>query len=224
MLYKYAYSVIWAFAVSVTMAFETDLLDVFLRSAESGRLEACIARNHTLNVEFGTLGGPVWWETYEANGWKLQVNKLSGWWRILNSEGVRVARGTTSRQLKNLLDDRPSSVFVNYLDEGFRFSRTGAIAPSGKYAILIHGWGVRSSSMQELADELAKNGYDAFNYDYPTAKLDIEGHADAFLKCYRELLATLPPDADVYFLTHSMGALVLRGALSNMSLPECRQI
>jgi len=211
-------------AATCGMATDEELLEKFAECAERGQLEECIARNHTFNVESATLGGFVWWRTYVSNGWLLQINRLSGWWRILDANHVRRARGTSMAQLRHLLNDRPTSVMMNYLDRGFHFSRTAAKFPNGRCVVLLHGWGVRASSMQELANELSDNGYDVYNYDYPSSKLGIDGHAQAFLTSYRILRSALPTDAELYFLTHSMGALLLRGALSNMTLQECRQI
>ena len=95
---------------------------------------------------------------------------------------------------------------------------------SGRPVVLIHGWGVRSSSMQKLADALSQEGFDAYNYDYPSAETSIAGHVDHFLKDYHELLAKLPENENIYFLTHSMGGLILRGALAQMTVAEAQRI
>ena len=186
-------------------AMKANLIQQFQANARSGQLEELLEAHGTFNVEAGTLGGKIWWETIEENGWKLQFNKLSGWWRILNSEDVRMARGTTLEQLSSLLENRPISVVTNYFDEGYRFGKTAAKVPSGRSVMLIHGWGVRARSMQELADALAEEGFDAYNYDYPSAEATLADHVSRFLASYRELLARLPETEEIYFLTHSMG-------------------
>ena len=78
--------------------------------------------------------------------------------------------------------------------------------------------------MQALANAMAEHGYDAYNYDYPTSKHTIQEHADIFLANLRKILATLPVDEKVFFLTHSMGGLLLRTALVQMREEECRRI
>ncbi len=201
-----------------------EVIQNFRELAENGHLEQRLGSRSTFNVACWTGGGPVWWDTYEANGWKLQINIISGWWRILDRNDMRVARGTTEEQLRNLLEDRPTSVFSNYFDQGYRFSRTPAAGAAGKTVILIHGWGVRARSMQELADGLAKEGFDARNYDYPSSELPLASHVDIFIKRYRELVKQLPEEEKIHILTHSMGGLILRGALARMTSDECRRI
>ena len=201
-----------------------ELVLKFKELASSGELPQVLKNNATFNIDFPTLGGEVFWKSYSCNGWKLQFNVISGWWRILDENDVRIARGTKTEQLAALLNDRPTSIFNNYMDSGCRFSNTSAIMQSGCAVILIHGWGVRAYSMQALADALAQNGYDAYNYDYPTSKCSLERHCQIFLGRFRELLQTLPANEKIYLLTHSMGGLVLRGAMANMSEAECRRI
>ena len=201
-----------------------ELICKFRDSAANGDLPRLLAANSTCNLEFPTLGGEVFWQTYHANGWKLQVNILSGWWRILDASDVRVARGMTAEQLESLLNDCPTSVFTNYLDDGCRFVRTHTTTSAGCTVVLIHGWGVRAHSMQKLARALAKEGFEAYNYDYPTSKYRLKEHSRIFLSKFRELLDTLPKDEKIYLLTHSMGGLVLRGAMASMIEAECRRI
>lgn len=203
---------------------QQELVVLFRDCVRGGRLQALLDSHGTFNLECGTLGGKVWWETYEAGGWKLQFHRISGWWRILDTADTRVARGTTLEQLRSLLEGRPVSVVTNYFDRGYRFGKTAAKAPSGCSVILIHGWGVRARSMQELADALAEEGFDAYNYDYPSAEATLADHVSRFLASYRELLAQLPDNEEIYFLTHSMGGLVLRGALAQMTAEEAQRI
>jgi len=202
----------------------TNLINLFKTAASSGVLPLLLKNNSTFNIEFPTFGGEVFWDTYRSNGWKLQVNTISGWWRILDNGDVRVARGTTDDQLKSLLSNRPTSIIGNYLDAGYRFAGTCSNARTGRTVVLIHGWGVRASSMQELADSLAARGYDAYSYDYPTSECSLSRHCEIFLSRLRELLRKLPSTEKLYLLTHSMGGLVLRGAMANMTEGECRRI
>ena len=116
------------------------------------------------------------------------------------------------------------SISGKEMEESYCFSKTPATMQAGRSVILIHGWGVRARSMQKLADALAQNGYDAYNYDYPTHQKCLAEHCQIFLEKYRELIKTLPENDKIYFLTHSMGGLVLRGAMANMSEAECRRI
>ncbi len=203
---------------------KAELIEQFKQNAVSGELSQLLADNATVNIDFPTFGGKVWWETYEAGDWKLQFNTISGWWRILDADDVRVARGVTAEQLSSLLANRPTSVIANYFDDGCRFSYTPAKRGTGRTVVIIHGWGVRARSMQELAYALADHGFDCYNYDYPTAQSRLEEHCNIFLAQFRKLVAALPPEEELFFLTHSMGGLILRGAMAQMSEAECRRI
>ncbi|MBR6056656.1 MAG: alpha/beta fold hydrolase [Victivallales bacterium] len=203
---------------------DNKLIDRFKSLAASGELSQLIEHNSTLNIKAPILNGEVFWNSYESNGWKLQINTFSGWWRIVDANDVRVARGTTERQLNALLDNRPTSPFPNYMDEGFRFGKTPAKEAIGNTVVLIHGWGVRASSMQDLADELAERGFDAYSYDYPTSACSLSLHCEIFLMKFRDLMKHLPDNETIHILTHSMGGLVMRGALAKMSSEECHRI
>ena len=200
------------------------LISLFKETAASGELPKLIERHSTLNVRFPTLGGQIFWTTHFANGWKLQINDLFGNWRILDDKNNRVAWGKNESQLENLLNDRPTSLMANFLDEGDCFGKIAATGHTDSTVILIHGWGVRASSMQELAESLAQRGFDAYNYDYKSSKRRLREHCSCFLERYRELLGKLPQDEKIHFLTHSMGGLILRGAMAEMREEECHRI
>ena len=87
-------------------------------------------------------------------------------------------------------------------------------------AVLIHGWGVRAAAMGPLARHLNAAGFTVLNYDYPTSKARIAGHGSRFLELFRQEQLT----GKVFFLTHSMGGLVLRYALAAMTEAECRKV
>ena len=86
--------------------------------------------------------------------------------------------------------------------------------------VLIHGWGVRADAMGPLARTLNAAGFTVLNYDYPTSKAHIAEHGKRFLELFRR--EHFP--GKIFFLTHSMGGLVLRYALSGMTEAECRSI
>lgn len=122
------------------------------------------------------------------------------------------------QQAETSPDDRSGSLLTGYLSPGYSFSRSQGIRH--ETVILIHGWGVRAASMNKLAVMLRQAGYSVLNYDYPSSKKDIVRHAEAFLACYRRE----HPEGKIHFLTHSMGGLILRHALSRMTESECRAI
>ena len=202
------------------MGIRSDNRAKFCQLAKSGQLESLLERHSTFNLPFITAGGKVFWDTLEVDGWKLQTNGIFGNWRILDSGDIRLAWGRNEEQLESFLNNRPTSMLANYFDDGYSFSKYQAENQPIGSVVLIHGWGVRAVSMQGLAKELATNGYNALNYDYPSSFLNIRGQANGFLRIFRQE----KPEGKLWFLTHSMGALVLRAALEKMDEEECRAI
>lgn len=119
------------------------------------------------------------------------------------------------------------SVLKNYFERGYRFHKLepemGARKQAGEAVFLVHGWGVRAIAMGHLASALADAGFIVYNYDYPTSKRNIREHSEIFLSLYRCMLNTETPGT-VYFVTHSMGGILLRTAMAQMSEAECRGI
>ena len=191
---------------------------LFRKLVKSGEIAEYCDRYGNFNVDFPTFGGTVFWDSYPADGWNLQENSIFGNWRILDPDDTRRAWGTTEDQLEEFLHARPSSILANYLDEGYAFSRYAGTG-SGT-VVLIHGWGVRAVSMAALAKLLNRRGYSVLNYDYRSSERHIEDHAEIFLDRYRSEHLR----GKIHFVTHSMGALVLRYALAGMTEEECRAI
>ncbi len=192
--------------------------ELFRQIVERGEIATLCKNRNTFNIPFPTAGGHVCWNSYCVNGWKLQENIISGKWRILDPTDVRQAWGIDEAQLEAFLNDRPTSFIANYLDDGYSFSRYDG--SKAETVILIHGWGVRASSMTDLAEMLNDAGYTVLNYDYPSSETHIERHAEIFLSRLRNEHLS----GKIHFLTHSMGGLLLRYALAKMTAAECRSI
>ncbi len=80
-------------------------------------------------------------------------------------------------------------------------------AASDDTVVLLHGLGRTSFSMARLASELRRDGYNVVNATYASRTHSLETLATEWLP------AQLPPcsaPGRVHFVTHSMGAIVLR--------------
>jgi len=89
----------------------------------------------------------------------------------------------------------------------------------GECAVLLHGLARTSRSMETMASALASAGYRTVNVDYPSTEKPIEDLAMAALpegirQC-RQANVT-----QIHFVTHSMGAMLLRYYLSQRQVPE----
>ncbi|MFN2150727.1 MAG: esterase/lipase family protein [Anaerolineales bacterium] len=74
--------------------------------------------------------------------------------------------------------------------------------------ILLHGAGRSPRSMGRMAKALSRQGYRVHNLGYPSRRLPIEGLAEHIGEQVSKL--QLDQQTKIYFVTHSLGGLVLR--------------
>src|SRR5437868_15243783 len=79
----------------------------------------------------------------------------------------------------------------------------------GDYVVLVHGLGRTAFSLKRIEWALARAGYRVINLSYPSTRLSVEQAADGWLATLLE--KRIPdPTAQIHFVTHSLGGLVVR--------------
>jgi triacylglycerol lipase len=75
--------------------------------------------------------------------------------------------------------------------------------------VLLHGWWSGRMHLAGLARRLRRSGFKVVSIGYPSVRMPLEEIGSRLLG--HELAKRIPPDGgNIHFVTHSMGALVLR--------------
>lgn len=85
--------------------------------------------------------------------------------------------------------------------------------------VFIHGFLLGKHHMAPIARSLQCTGFDFYFFSYPSRQDFIECHA-ANLNCFLQSIALAKPGAPIYFVTHSIGGLLLRAAINTPCYPE----
>lgn len=89
--------------------------------------------------------------------------------------------------------------------------------------VLVHGLLRSHRNMYLLGRFLAANGYDVFNYDYASTRFNIKQHGTD-LKNVIETIFKTHPDKKIHFITHSLGGIITREALSLLNKSDLNKI
>lgn len=90
------------------------------------------------------------------------------------------------------------------------------------YVILLHGLGRTSRSMRPLEKHLKKHGYCVINIGYPSRKFSIEKLAN-YIQSEIQMKCT-DKAANIHFVTHSLGGIILRYYLQNNQLERLGRV
>lgn len=86
--------------------------------------------------------------------------------------------------------------------------------PARPLVFLIHGLFRSAASMRFPAKNFSNDGFDVRFFDYQSRRAGIREHGERLAGTIEETLRILPAGTPVFFMTHSMGGLLLRAALS----------
>lgn len=92
--------------------------------------------------------------------------------------------------------------------------------------ILVHGLMRTHRSMYRLGKYLQHNGFEIYLYRYPSTRYKILEHGEHFKNFLRDLFKNNPTD-NFSFVTHSLGGIITREALSLLTqeeLSRCRSL
>jgi hypothetical protein len=137
-------------------------------------------------------GTQLWADTRWRDGWRVQRRFDGGANRLLNPAGRIVRRGSFAECEQSLDDGCPAS------------------APADHLVVLLHGLGRTRRSLARLDRALTDAGFTTVRLDYPSTRRPIEAHAATVA----EVLDHLPTPAKLSFVSHSLGALVIRQLLT----------
>lgn len=98
-----------------------------------------------------------------------------------------------------------------------------AAKPQQEIVVLVHGLMRTTLSMYPLKAYLTRQGYQVYSYSYPSPRYSMHQHARSLYEYIDDLLAK-NPGAKIHFVTHSMGGIITREALSKLSPKELKRV
>ena len=171
-------------------------------ACERLRLDWLIERHQPrLSAPIPTFGGKqLWGDVFVLRGWRIQQLVGSERCRLLDPKDRRLAQGSWAR--------------CRTAFERLRLNRD--IQPQSSHAVLIlHGLIRAKESMRGLTRAVFDAGYEAIDINYPSTRRPICENAAQL----NRLLDNLRSVETISFITHSMGAAVVRAAIAS---PEPR--
>ena len=87
--------------------------------------------------------------------------------------------------------------------------------------VLLHGLARTEKSMAKIEAALEQAGYDVVNYNYPSRKFDIPTLADKHIP---DAVKQCEQNETTHFVTHSMGAIILRQYLEHHTIKSLNRI
>lgn len=148
------------------------------------------------NISVPTLGGRRYWTDLRIqDGWRVQRRAGSKTCRLLDRFDIQRCRGDEEAMLL-VMEDRIAQ---------------GAIGPlRSDVVVLIHGLGRSNHSLRSLAKAFRAKGFEVIDFNYASSQFEISVHSHNL----NRVLTNLKGAKRVSFVTHSLGGIVLRHALT----------
>lgn len=152
-------------------------------------------RKRPPNLPMPTLGGVLSWaDRFAEHGYRIQQNMVTGHFRLLDPEDVRIAWGTYAACKRAYQQIADATVFE----------------PTSDHLVLVlHGIFRSKNAMRPMTEALQGGGYAVMPLNYPSTYVDLSAHA----RQVRQVLRRVRGATRVSFVCHSMGGLVARAVL-----------
>ena len=152
-----------------------------------------------INLPFPTMGGrQIWADQFIRNGWRIQRNVFTGHCRLLDPNNIRRAWGS---------HEHCRMRYDGYVE------RLGAAVEVEHIVMLVHGLGRSASAFSAMEDAIRRAGFATANINYPSTRQGISAHADDI----ERIIGSFEGVRSLSFVTHSLGALVIRHLLARRS-------
>lgn len=172
---------------------------LFLAGLIAGLIIAVQALAGIFDLPSPTLGGrQLWTDVRVQGGWRVQCHAWTGHCRVLDANDIRRSWGREGEMIA-ALDQRIAIGDVQ--------------APRSHAVVLVHGLGRSAHSFDAMAKVLRDDGYEVVTFNYASTRGNIAQHGAAL----NHVLDGLKGSTHVSFVTHSLGAIILRQALNNPS-------
>jgi pimeloyl-ACP methyl ester carboxylesterase len=152
-----------------------------------------------INLPFPTLGGrQIWADQFLRREWRIQRNVFTGHCRLLDPNNIRRAWGSY---------EHCRARFDGHIE------RAGAPVGNDHIVMLVHGLGRSASAFAAMEDAIRQAGHATANINYPSTRQGISAHADDI----ERIVESFEGVRRISFVTHSLGALVIRNLLARES-------
>ncbi|WP_213357778.1 esterase/lipase family protein [Chlamydiifrater phoenicopteri] len=85
--------------------------------------------------------------------------------------------------------------------------------------VCVHAFLRSYKSLKPISHSLEKDGYEVFIWNYETRKFTLQKHAEHLVRLLKKI-AEMKPGVPINFVTHSVGGVVVRAALSREDCPK----